>query len=152
MKPYTREDLHVLDDPIAFLRKRPDTYAGGRPWGPRFAARLAHDLVLLSNLPIHIERIDSWWVVSSEKDWLVTADGAVSTKPFFHIVAFPAAGDNSHRSEVLLTAFADVVVTCGVDGLTWIRPDARCPPLSDGVRGACSRIGRGRLVAFQIEE
>jgi hypothetical protein len=151
MTRYSHEDLQRIGDPVEFLRKRPSTYAGDRPWGPRFAARLMHDLILLDALPSRVERIGAWWLVSSERDWLASEHGGISTKPFFHIVAFPPAGDNSHRSEVLLTAFANAVLTCGNDGLTWIRGDPE-EYLPDGLRIAFSRIGHGRIVAFKVDE
>jgi hypothetical protein len=151
MKQYTIEDIKVIDDPIAVLRRRPSMYAGEKPRGPRFAGRLMHDLILLGALPARIDQIEGWWVIFADKDWLA-ADGVFSTRPFFHIIAFPVAGDNSYRTEVLLTAFADAVVTCGVEGCTWISGDAERWPLPDRLKTEISTIGRRRLIAFRIDD
>jgi hypothetical protein len=110
-----------------------------------------HDLILLGALPAHVDQIEGWWVVSADEDWLA-ADGVFSTRPFFNIVAFPAAGDNSHRAEVLLTAFADAVVTCGVEGCAWIVGDADHWPLPDRLKVEISTVGRRRLIAFRIDD
>ena len=59
---------------------------------------------------------DTWWVVVADVDWLASA-GRPLSELFSTIVPFPGAGDNSMRSEVLLGAFAEQVLTwCGNDG------------------------------------
>ena len=146
MRTYGREDLHIVSDPIATLRK---LYAAERPSGQYLSARLLHDLVFLGALPVRADRIDSWWLVGSQQDWLRSSDGVISKRPFHAIVAFPAAGPNTHRAEAMLTAFADAVVTCGADGLEWIvRGKAHEDP--PAVWLSESREYQGRFVAFKV--
>jgi hypothetical protein len=56
---------------------------------------------------------------------------------------------NSHRSEILLPAFADAVVTSGTDGTKWVSGDVSrfAPP--DGLELA--HPPGGRTVAFRLE-
>src|SRR5215471_347957 len=71
------------------------------------------------------------WCTSSHSDQAATIVGRFVGKglvgrfrgqadveaAFSRIVPFPEAGPNSHRAEVLLSAFADAVVTLGADGV-----------------------------------
>jgi hypothetical protein len=150
MKHYTIDDLHVITDTVAVIRRRPLMYAGEKPWGQRFASRLMDDLIL-HGVPAHLETIEGWWIILTGKDWLAP-DGAISTKPFFHITAFPAAGVNSMRTEVLLTAFADAVVIWGEEGCIWIRGDADHWHLPDRLKAQGANIGQRRLVACKIDD
>lgn len=146
MRTYGPEDLRIVNDPIAHLRK---LYAAERPSGHYLSARLLHDLVFLDALPVRADRIDSWWLVGSQQDWLWSSDGVISKRPFHAIVAFPVAGPNTHRAEVMLTAFADAVVTCGTDGMEWIvRGKAHEDPPAAWL-GESGEHQQGRFVAFR---
>jgi hypothetical protein len=54
-------------------------------------------------------------------DWLGTHPDYAPEALFFHIVALPEASPNSMRAEILLTAFAQRVVTVGASGRLMIK-------------------------------
>jgi hypothetical protein len=149
MNTYTFNDLQILDDPIGLIRRNPSMYLRGAEGavGEHLAARMLFDLVLLGALPAHVDRLGQWWEISAGKDWLAAPDGK-GIDVFVTIVPFPMAGPNSHRSEILLTAFADAVVTSGSDGVHWIKGDPSMTPQPQ-VRGP-NNPGSGRLVAFRV--
>ena len=152
MKEYRPEDLKIVEGAITLIRKNSSMYAGERPWGPAFAASLVRDLVFLDALPAHVEKYGEWWVVSSEKDWLATPCGTTSLVPFSRIVPFPKAGQNCHRSEILLSALADCVVTFGSEGPTWIVGDHDRNPLPPQLSSNPLRAGWRRSVAYFLYE
>src|ERR1700722_2322714 len=120
MTNYQASDLRVLTDGMAVIRK----LFGPKMLSEGIASQLARDLIFMDSLPLHVRRVDAWWVVSSAKDWLVQSDGSVSLRNFQQIMPFPAAGREACHSEILLTAFADAVVTRGAnDEMTWIAGD-----------------------------
>jgi hypothetical protein len=123
-------------------------YLGGldRAVGEYLAARMLGDLVWLGALPAQVNRVQQWWQVSSATDWL--AGSGIGLGAFTRIVPFPAAGQNSFHSEILLTAFADVVVTSGADGVTWIKGDSASLVPSEIALGG---FGAGRIVVFSVK-
>lgn len=152
-KHYRRENLQVFDDPIATMRMRPEMYAGSRPWGPTFTAQLVHDVLLLGAQPLRIDNIGDWWLVAADRDWLRSAEGVVSTEPFFRIWPNPPGGGvNGFRFEVALTAFADAVMTAGPDGMIWVTGDPERHPLPSSAWLDPPNCGRGRAVAFRVIE
>jgi len=144
MTNHQASDLHVITDNLLIIR---------RLFGPtmspeRMANGLIHDLLLVDSLPIQVRRVDAWWVVSSGKDWLVQSDGSVSLENFRRVVRFPTAGLEACHLEILLTAFADAVVTRGAsDELTWISGDQQRYTLPVQVV-EIMRDTTGRVVAF----
>lgn len=144
------EKIERVGDAVAVIRKTPRTYAGDKPWGPKFADSLMQDLIYLDALPARVERLEGWWIVSSDRDWLTSADGSVNLEAFSRPFPKPAPVVNSIRTEVLIAALANAVVTCGRDGLKWINGDPdRWPPSPELVK-KLSSIGTGRIVAFII--
>jgi len=138
--------------PIAHIRSNRRMYVGDAPIAPHLASSLLDVAARLDALPARVERIDAWWWLAAAKDWLASADGIPSMAPFFNIIPFPAAGQNYFRSEVLLTAFADAVVTRGADGETWISGDRERWPLADQLQSALASATDGRIVAFRLYE
>lgn len=127
-------------------------YAGEKPWARRFGAWLMRDLIFLDALPARIERISGWWFVSADRDWLASNEGVIDMQPFFHIVNFPAVGQFGFRTEILLTALADGLVTSGTNGITWIRGDPETLQLPYATSLDPPNGGQGRLLAFKIED
>jgi hypothetical protein len=152
MKRYTRQDLNIVSDAVSLIQKDPSRYLGRAEKAPGedLAARMMSSLIWLGALPATVTRLPPWWVVSSEKDWLAVAGQANVEAAFSTIVPLPAAGPNSHRAEVLLSAFADVVVTLGADGVRWVKGDSSRLTLPQGVDLA--HANGGRIVAFSCED
>ncbi len=77
--------------------------------------------MIFGSLAISIERINGWWKISSELDWLQTDDGHISYDEFYSLV--PILGKELFRDKagVLLNAFSIFLVTVGTDGLKVIK-------------------------------
>jgi hypothetical protein len=147
MKQYTSEDIQVVKGTDA-IRKRPDMYAGKKPWGPNLAGSLMQDLVALNALPAKIEKIDEWWLISSEKDWLITSAGTVSHAVFSKMIPIPEAGRYAFHTEVVIAALADALVTFGTEGITWINGGSKKWSLPAEIRKEQNNKGKGRFTAF----
>jgi hypothetical protein len=150
MEAYKLEDVTVLDDAIALIRRHPEMYLASETPGPHLAGRLVHDLALLGALPASVRQDGAWWLVSAEEDWLRAASGDISTDPFFRIIPCPRWGRYAFRTEVLLTAFADAVVTAAGSRVSWIVGDGRTEQLPASLRAAMDAAGTGRHVAFRM--
>src|SRR6516165_7311990 len=86
---------------------------------------------MMESVPIHVDQVDGWWIISSAKDWLLKSDGSASLWNFSPIAHFPEGGREACHSEILLSAFSNAVVTKGTDDeLTWVvgSPDLWMPP------------------------
>jgi hypothetical protein len=151
MKTYTIDDLQIMNDPIGFVRRNPPMFLGGmkRAVGEHLAARMLSDLIWSGARPAHVNGLDQWWEVSSAMDWLATQDG-IGIDAFARIVPLPVAGPNSHRSEILLAAFADAVVTSGSDGINWIKGDGSSISLPSDLD--LNETNGGRIVLFRVDD
>jgi hypothetical protein len=117
---YSEKDIQIVANAVTCIRERPEMFVGGDPTGARLAARVVEDLLLLDSGPVQIARNGSWYLISAARDWLMSEDGIVSFESFHRLVPMPSGGMFHARAEVFLTALADVVVTSGIDGTTWI--------------------------------
>ena len=145
MPNYEASDLHIEIDDVSLIRR---TF-GPEMSGQQLAGQLVRDLILTGSLPLSVDCIDEWWV---EKDWLLIPSGTVTFRSFKHIVHFPEAGREACHSGILLSAFADAVVTRGAnDRLTWITGGHERRILPKEVLKRLTPEGRGRTVAFTLE-
>src|ERR1051326_1610485 len=152
MAKYTEASLHLITDTIATLRRllSQDPQFISRLSASYLAGELARLLVWTGAVPVRIDVVDGWWIIRSDKDWLAQTDGSVSLWYFHHIVWFPEAGREACRSEALLTAFADVVVTRGAtDEVTWITGDGSRWVLPNEILDQFTQLKSGRIVAFR---
>jgi hypothetical protein len=117
---YSEKEIQIVANAVTCIRERPEMFVGGDPTGARLAARVVEDLLLLDAGPVRIARNGSWYLISAERDWLMSEDGIVSFESFHRLVPMPSGGRFYDRAEVVLTALADAVVTSGIDGTTWI--------------------------------
>jgi hypothetical protein len=138
-------DLHIITeaDQLSAIRR----LFGPKMSGPKLLTDMTRDLTLVGAFPIYIDRVGGWWLISSSKDWLLQPDGSVSMRSFRNIVRFPDAGLEACHGEILLTTFADAVVTRGAGGeLTWITGEARWPIPADVLHRLHG--SPGRVIAF----
>jgi hypothetical protein len=150
MKTYGPSDLVIQDDAVALLLRRPDMYLR-RPENPPaadFALAVMSDIIALNALPAQVGRDDDWWVISAERDWLANSGFGEPTSLFFRICPFPARGQNNHRAEIALTAFADDVVTGGPEGVVWIKGNRAKRRLPRLITQRDERFASGRILAF----
>src|SRR5262245_39674847 len=139
--------LPVMIDSVSVIRRA----FGPKMSGEDIATQLVRDLILLESLPVHVHHIDGWWLVASARDWLLDPDGSISLRHFTDIVHFPEAGRAACHNEILLTAFADAVVTRGArEELTWISGDGNQWALPPSVLEHFSEDNPGRVVAFSV--
>lgn len=136
-------------DPIAHIRSHPGMYLPGGVASPAdLASRLSADALLLGASRTLVVHDGEWWAVAADADWFSPAP-IPADELFRRIVPFPEAGVNSMRSEVLLTAFAD-------DVLTWGEDDAphRVKGAADDWQRVRTRFPDGnwkRVVVFKLE-
>jgi hypothetical protein len=148
---YSENDVGIIEDAVTFIRKAPSKFIGDDPSGADLTARLVKDLILLDAGPIRAERSASWYSVSADTDWLVSADGYVSLEPFHRMIPMPRGGLFYVRTEVLLTALADAVVTSGADGINWISGEPTHRILPSNLAASSSRRN-GRTVSFRFSK
>jgi hypothetical protein len=148
MPEYRPEDLELNIAPVEVIRR---LWGQEIPTAAHLVMLLVHDLCLVGAAPIAVEEYEGWWLVSSYKDWLLQEDGSVSLWNFSHIAHFPQAGREACHSEILLTAFADVVITRGgADEMTWIVGDPRYSRLPTKLAERISRLVSGRCIVFRM--
>lgn len=147
---YTERDIQIVGDAVAFIRERHDQFVGDCPTGAYFAARLVQDLVLLDAVPVRVARSGSWYCVSAGRDWLASDRGAVSFEPFHCLMPMESGGRLYDRTEVILTALTDAVVTFGIDGTTWISGEPAHWKLPNDLD--LSPSSKGRIVAFHYSK
>ena len=142
---HTPEGLQIHDDPITFIRSRPQMFLRSARFTPEEAVEhLIGAALVCGATAVSIERsAGGWWIIWSTQDWLPSG---ASHSVFQRIVPFPQDGPTSMRPEVLLTAFAADVVTVSGDEMVSIKG------LADDVRRTfVARNNRiGRLVAFRV--
>lgn len=139
---YAREDLTIISDAIAHVRRNPALYLGNLPVsGEVIAARLASDIIQSNHLPLTVYRNDDWWVVAAGTDWI--GHEAVE-QVFSSISSTQELGANSFGAEILVASFARNAFTCDSSGMKWITGDDVMLPRDLG-----TAVG-GRLVAFRM--
>jgi hypothetical protein len=144
------ENLTVLDDPVALIRRRPDMDPPSHVPGPYWAARLVHDIAARASPPVGVSRDGPWWLVSAAGDWVKSPSSeATSLLPFHRIVSRPDWGLYAFRSEILLTAFADAVVTVADGRWTCIAGELDRSSVPSDLRRPMETAGPGRHVAVR---
>jgi hypothetical protein len=135
-------------DALDHIRRHPEMYlGGGRKDGPSLAARLVSDVLTQGGPDVEAIQTNDWWVVASAIDWISIQERQHARDPFTSIIPFPEDGPNSMHSEVLLTAFAEDVLTTGCEGRRVIK--GQVSP-SDPIWSRLSDRGWSRAVAFRL--
>jgi hypothetical protein len=139
--------MQAVKDAVAYVRQRPERFCqAGFPNPVELATNLVSEALILGGHETCTLRQGEWWIIGSEVDWLRTHPDYSPRDLFFRIVAFPEAGANSMRAEILLTAFAHKVITVSGDGRDVIK--GRVSQTAGIWRVLESRLGWTRAVAF----
>jgi hypothetical protein len=149
---YDASSIQVLD-PVATIRRRPEMYVGACATQPEFlpgflATRLASDAIYLGAKHVEVQRMGDWWTIASDEDWLTYHNSLGIQETFNRILPFPGMV-NSHRSEILVRAFAASVFTVMAGALVVVSGDEAA------IRGMLTRdpfcrLGAKRVVAFTM--
>lgn len=134
-------------DPLAHVRSHPEMYLpDGEADAFKIAARLASDAVACGARRTFTAHRDDRWIVAADTDWLA-APGVAPRELFHRVFPSPRGGRNTFRSEVLLGAFADAVVTWTGDEVEPVQGDhASLLDLRDELLGVWKRAVAFRLV------
>jgi hypothetical protein len=146
---YTLKDIVILDDAVAAIQRNPVFYCGEPPRGARLAAALARDLIEYGDLPVSVDFLEGWWIVACEKDWLAGEGRSVY---WSRIIPTPEVARESMRSEVLLTAFSNGLLTMAERKVQWIVKGPEIPKALENLIKQKSHGGfQGRIAAFTVD-
>jgi hypothetical protein len=108
---YKNDDLKIIEDPIKWLISHKKQFLWQKDIGLQLAINIVNDAIILSEGPVTILNKEKWWIIGSEIDWIIKESIDVDETFFFNIIPSLQDTQNSIRGEVLLTAFAEDVVT-----------------------------------------
>ena len=141
--------MQVQQDPITYVQQRAERFfISGSATAVELATQIIGEVLLLGGHEACAIRDDAWWVIGSNVDWLGNHADYSAKELFFQIVAFPEAGANSMRAEILLMAFAQDVITKGAEGQVVIK--GKVEESEKVWRLIDSRPGWKRAVAFRL--
>jgi hypothetical protein len=104
--------MKVLEDAVNYIRQRKEMFLRLQEPNPiELVEHIVSDAMYSGASECYILREDNWWLIASKTDWLKCQSKHSPEALFTQIVAFPEAGQNSMRGEILLTAFAKKVIT-----------------------------------------
>jgi hypothetical protein len=148
---YGPDDLVIIDDPIEVIRRNPTLYGGDRPRGARLAAAVARDLIQSGDIPVNIDLVAGWWLITCQKDWL-SVDGRDNASHWSRMIPTPHFGPESIRAEVVLTALSRGLLTLSHGKIQWLTQEVDIPA---ELRGRLDKLLEtkfsGRAVAFIAE-
>lgn len=102
--------LTTLENPVEWVLAHPERYfKTGAANDLELAQSVWLDATLSGASDVIVHREAAVWVIAGSANWLADSKAA-SPDLFVRIVALPAAGPNSMRSEILLNAFCTEVV------------------------------------------
>jgi hypothetical protein len=149
---YDASSIKVLDDPIAFIRRRPEMFVGVVEVQPEFlATSLAHDALALGVRQVGIHHVGEWWAVVSAEDWLAYHNDDDGVRETFNRILPIPGGVNGCRSEVVLHALAAAVFTSKAGALVVLSGDETVIRHVLARNPFCS-IGEKRIVAFAMPQ
>jgi hypothetical protein len=106
--------MKIYDDAVSYIKKTPERFFRTGSSNPiELATHVLGDALIAGATATSIFRVDGWWVIGSDVDWLINQGRYTIKDLFSRIVSLPLAGPNSMRAEILLTAFTGAVITVG---------------------------------------
>jgi hypothetical protein len=144
---YKEKDLQLVNS--IELRGHPEMFLPYKMLsGATLCAAVVSDALIVVVGEVVATHLHKWWLVSSECDWLPVTDEAGIKALFSQITPFPEAGVNSMRCEVVLMAFADVLLTSSPSGTFCLKGSV--DPDDPIWKVIAARRSSKRTIAFQI--
>ncbi|TQV87955.1 hypothetical protein [Aliikangiella coralliicola] len=142
-------ELKVITNTVGKIKKAKHLYLKDQDISANELAENLVDDAKHLGVKASVKKIGCWWCVYSDTDWLEKGTDESIVELFNNLRGLANAPQNSFRREVLLTAFADHVLTCKDEVCVYIKGKEKTQnELSDILK----KIPKGnRIVAFCIE-
>jgi hypothetical protein len=148
---YDASSIAVIDDPVAFIRRRPAMFVGPGEVRPEFlATALARDALDLGCAHVEVFHVGDWWAVASAEDWLVCHNDPGVRETFNRILPTPSSV-NGCRCEVVVRALAASVFTIKAGELIVLSGD-EVTIRRVLTRAPFCRLREKRVVAFAMAQ
>lgn len=110
---YEEKDINWINSLNAICARPHLFFKDGKYDENILSENIAHEALVLGAKCIEIKKKDSYTIISADIDWLnlKTLHYIPITEIFNTLGSFPEDGENSHRSEILLTALCTEVCT-----------------------------------------
>jgi hypothetical protein len=134
----------------ALVRAHPEMFIGpSEPDLIELAQLVTLDALVLGAQSVSVDRIDDWYVVSAEIDWITARTKFGVVESFNSVEPLPRQRANhvAARSNITVNAFAQEVLTCGPDGVHFIKGVA--PSMESLAAALALRYSGKRVVAFR---
>jgi len=143
----------TMIEPLTSIRRNSSIYLpGGVVRADILCQRVVADILFLPGASVLTTARNPWWIVASDCDWVERYRRERSVNEFFTTVsAFPERSVNDLHGEVIVAAFAKVLITATAKGTVEnVVGDACC----DAVLTEISKVFPSweRLLAFQLQD
>ncbi len=141
--------MKTMDNAVEYIRRNSAMFLRASETEPiELVERILGDALYAGALECTVFRTNDWWIIASTTDWLSGHEDYAPEELFHRIVAMPEVGQNAMRGEVLLTAFAQQVVTATPTACTVISGEGST---DDGVWNLVSTSPKWqRIIAFRV--
>lgn len=146
---YSADDLQQID-PVEYVRANPEMFSStGVPNPATIANDIALDALVLGARNVRVFRFSDWWVVCADVDWLriPCQCSAPPRETFTRLLGFPELAVNSHRHEIVATAYAHAVVSHSTTDSFVVSGDV---PRDDKVWERIKSVDIIRAIAFRM--
>jgi hypothetical protein len=141
--------MNTLYNSVDYIRRNRGRFLRAKKTEPiELVERILGDALYAGASECAVFHQNDWWIIASPTDWL-GGHAVYTPEDLFHrIVALPEAGQNAMRGEVLLTAFAQNVITATPTTCTGISGEVS---MDDEVWNLASKFPEWqRLIAFNL--
>jgi hypothetical protein len=145
---YDASSIQVLEDPLAFIRRRREMFVGPCVHPQTMALGLAGDALFLGATEVEIHRWCNWWIVASSHDWLTSCNSHDLQETFNRIIGRPDQV-NGCRSEVVIHALCGSVFSIKSGELVVIKGDKVLIQSLLSQKPLCE-MGEKRIVGFAM--
>jgi hypothetical protein len=141
--------MKAMDNPIDYICRHRDRFLRAKKTEPiELVERILGDALYSGASECAALHKNEWWIIASATDWLGGHETYAPEDMFHRIVAMPEAGQNAMRGEVLLTAFAQKVITATPAACTVISGEVS---MDDEVWNLmCKSCKWQRMIAFKL--